>query len=202
MPTNPPTMSGCKDCGGTGKVWDHYPGESFQIDCPSCNALKGATAGAPDESFNAKWERTIRAMPRGDAPKGAIADAPDGRFRPTGNDLLLWADRYVGQLEINDWPNAAYIMGAMAARIRELEAAQKDHVHEFNFLWKWVERLEFDKTLSTKECVGVLLHYPGAPWNDGVIWDVTHKEYAAAFYKRFPQAAPKEWPNGQPRASR
>lgn len=56
------------------------------------------------------------------------------------------------------------------------------------WVWRWIERAAFDDKLSKAECIDVLLHYPGAPWNLGR-WDVDHKPYAEAFYKAFPKAA-------------
>lgn len=66
-------------------------------------------------------------------------------------------------------------------QVEELEA-------ERSFVWKWIERAIFDKTLSKAECLSTLAGHPGAPWNNGG-WDVDHKPYAERFYKRFPRAA-------------
>lgn len=56
-----------------------------------------------------------------------------------------------------------------------------------NFAAKWVERGLFDHHHSAKDALDVIAHYPAMPWKNGR-WDVDHKEYASAFYKKFPKA--------------
>lgn len=55
------------------------------------------------------------------------------------------------------------------------------------FVWRWIERALYDPTVGMRDALGVLAHYPGAPWNRGR-WDVDHKPYAAAFYADHPKA--------------
>jgi hypothetical protein len=58
---------------------------------------------------------------------------------------------------------------------------------ELSFIYKWIERGIFDKHVSASDALGVIAHYPGAPWKNGR-WDVDHKEYANKFYEQFPKA--------------
>lgn len=55
------------------------------------------------------------------------------------------------------------------------------------FIGKWVERGVFDKQISARESLEVIINLPGMPWNSDR-WDVDHKPYAAAYYARFPAA--------------
>lgn len=69
----------------------------------------------------------------------------------------------------------------------ELSALKQD----MSFVWKWVERALFDKTIGRDNALKTLAHYPGAPWKNGR-WDVDHKEYSKAFYAEFPKALTPE----------
>jgi hypothetical protein len=54
------------------------------------------------------------------------------------------------------------------------------------FLGKWIERGLFCKTVTAKEALSMMAHFPGMPWNSER-WDVDHKPYAAAYYEAFPK---------------
>lgn len=60
-------------------------------------------------------------------------------------------------------------------------------MNDLAFFWKWVERGLFDKDVSAKDALGVIAHHPDAPWKNGR-WDVDHKDYAEAFYAKFPRS--------------
>lgn len=58
------------------------------------------------------------------------------------------------------------------------------------FIGRRVEMATFDpKHCSPKEAVDTILHHPILPFHSQT-WDVDHKAYAEAFYKKFPNARP------------
>lgn len=61
--------------------------------------------------------------------------------------------------------------------------------HEYNFLYRWVERGLFDITITPMMAIEVMAHHPAAPWSQGV-WDCTHMPYANKFYQMFPDSKP------------
>jgi hypothetical protein len=85
------------------------------------------------------------------------------------------------------WDEATRATDAVLALIEPV-------MEERRFVWKWIERAMFDKTIRTADALSMLAHYPGAPWNEGR-WDVDHKTYAEAFYKQFPKARATLSPN-------
>jgi hypothetical protein len=68
--------------------------------------------------------------------------------------------------------------------------ANDDSQDTINYLAKWVERGLFDKSISPKDALETIAHYPSMPFNNGR-WDVDHKPYAQAFYQKFPKAREK-----------
>lgn len=77
------------------------------------------------------------------------------------------------------------IMAAWNARASDAEITRLTEA--LCFIGKWVERGVFDKQISGRESLEVIINLPGMPWNSAR-WDVDHKPYAAAYYARFPAA--------------
>lgn len=67
------------------------------------------------------------------------------------------------------------------------DEVRKNH-HEKEFIYKQVERGLFDKHTTPELALSNISYYPQAPWSEDSTWtwDVTHKEYSAEFYKKFP----------------
>jgi hypothetical protein len=81
---------------------------------------------------------------------------------------------------------------AYTMRERQTEKGVTQMLQEtVNFVSRWVERGLFDQHHTAKEALDVIAHYPGMPWKEGR-WDVDHKPYASAFYKKFPKAKSEE----------
>jgi len=59
--------------------------------------------------------------------------------------------------------------------------------YEKKFIYKQVERGLFDKHTTADLALNNIAYWLDAPWsNKEWSWDVSHKEYANEFYKKFP----------------
>lgn len=92
-------------------------------------------------------------------------------------------------LFISAAPSIAKIAIALSEENARLKKAIEDHDGQIDFIHRWVERGLFSETTSPEGALTIIALAPDAPWNsDKWDWDVDHKEYAKAFYEKFPNA--------------
>lgn len=79
-------------------------------------------------------------------------------------------------------------LGKALSTLTELRERLKELKDEKQFIYKQVERGMFCKHSGSKTALSNIAHHPNAPWAEGSSWnwDVSHKEYADAFYAKFP----------------
>lgn len=99
----------------------------------------------------------------------------------------VWRQRFDDEIGPTRQAEIDEMRDIARAALAVIPSAEGEMNQDWAFLWKWVERGLFDPKISHQEALNVLAHWPGAPWKQGR-WDVDHKPYAEAFYKKFPRA--------------